>query len=365
MGNGAYVLMCACACALCLLSGCISVPVPQLQQDISNGDIAVLRKHLAAGADLSERDAQGRTPLQFAIVTSRREITLELIRSGADVNARMTDGRTPLSLAVEKGYVDVVDALLEHKAILEIGDTGPSPLFDAIRASNDPMMERLVRAGANVNRRGFDGQTPLYVAANLGHRSQVERLLELGADINATLPDGQTALHGALLNTQRDIADLLYARGIAIVPVQGEVGGWATALVYRFSAEREYDKQRMTASADYLERARSAFLDAYQGLDQRADRFDAEVWKIRGLNALLLVLGGMKANVEAQTSLSGTGVAIVPQGSAATAASLRAKYASLAAWSRSEADRMAEIRSCVLADAGGAAGCFSDATKKQ
>jgi ankyrin repeat protein len=357
-------LKCVCVFSLCFLSGCISIPVPRLQQDISSGDMVAMRKHLAAGADLSERDAQGRTPLHYAISTSRREMALELIRSGADVNARLADGRAPLNLAVEKGYVDVVDALLERKATLEVGDTGPSPLFEVIRAGNDPMMLHLVRAGVNVNRRDFAGQTPLYVAANLGHRIQVERLIELGADINATLPDGQTALHGALLNKQIAVADFLYARGIAIVPAQGEVGGWVTALVYRFTAEREYTKRLMIVSADHLERARSAFLEAYEGLDQRADQFDAEVWKVRGLNALALILGGAQAGIEAQTSLSGTGVAIVPQGSTATASSLRSKYASLAAWSRSEADRMAEIRACVLADASGDARCFADSIKE-
>ena len=106
--------------------------------DISIGDAALfgnieaIKQHIAAGADVNEKDEKGATPLHGAAFTGRMEVVELLIANGADVNAKAEDGSTPLHHA----------ALWGHKKIAEL----------------------LIDKGANVNAKEKEGITPLDVA---------------------------------------------------------------------------------------------------------------------------------------------------------------------------------------------------------
>ena len=56
-----------------------------------DGDIAVLRRSIADGADLESRDRNGRTPLIVAAFASQEEAVAVLAEAGADVNALDAD----------------------------------------------------------------------------------------------------------------------------------------------------------------------------------------------------------------------------------------------------------------------------------
>lgn len=349
------------------LSACVSRP-PALHQDIHNGSIENLRKHIDEGADLSERNNVGLAPLHAALMAKERQMALELIRRGADINARTLTGLTPLIFAVRNGYRDVVDSLLERNAVIEFYPVGPSPLFEAIIANNRDMFERLVGAGAKINRRDHDGRTSLYIATEFARVTLVKRLLELGADINAALPDGRTSLHvavgdsGAVKYTPSRnpaVADLLYAHGATVTAAQGEVGGYTTALVYRFAAEKEYAKRDTVRSAEYLQLAKSALLSEHTLLDERGDAFATKVILTRVANVALLVLGQASANLSASTSGTGVGFASVPQGSTSSNVGLRDSYRGVAEWCAAEAQRIASVHSCVTGDPSADRACFS------
>jgi Ankyrin repeats (3 copies)/Ankyrin repeats (many copies) len=352
----------AALCCLVILPviACGATPKPlTLHKDVTAGNLEQLRKHIDQGASLSERDRFGMMPLHLAISLKKSDLALELIRRGADINARISNGSTPLSLAVDEGLSEVIDLLLARKASIGASTSGSNPLFGAVRANNLALFERLVLAGARTDQRNSDSETPLYVASELGHLALVQRLLELGADINAALPDRRTPLYGAIAEAKTDVAELLYARGATINAADAETGTFLTPLVYRFAAEQEYKKQQPARSADYLKLAAPAFAAAHTMFSTQAEKFSHQVNKTRLLNVLSLLVGQAAANIQASTSISGTGTQIVMLGGTARPKDLRDKYRGVASYCEQEAARMPKVQSCVESDKTFSRNCFS------
>lgn len=82
-----------------------------------SGDVGALRALAEAGADLNVRDdAQGWTPLMWAINQGHTEAAVFLIESGADVNAKAETGTTALMVAALRPDGELVNRLLQAQA---------------------------------------------------------------------------------------------------------------------------------------------------------------------------------------------------------------------------------------------------------
>ena len=75
-----------------------------------DGNIEVVKQHLAAGTDVNGKNFAGLTPLHWAASGGHKEIVELLIANNADVNALSVNGKTPLDWA--KG--EIADLLREH-----------------------------------------------------------------------------------------------------------------------------------------------------------------------------------------------------------------------------------------------------------
>jgi len=109
----------------------------QLAQAAMDGDAAVVKDLLAAGADPKWKGSTGATALMAAAQGGHAEVVDLLIAAGSEANAANTAGVTPLILAAQNGHVNVT--------------------------------ARLLAAGADVQARDEDGDTALSVAQNSGH----------------------------------------------------------------------------------------------------------------------------------------------------------------------------------------------------
>ena len=73
--------------------------------------------------------------------------------------------KTPLHLGADKGYIEVVRALLKTGADIEAQDiNGNTPLYEAAIGGYKEVIEVLTEKGANKEAQDKDGNTPLYVA---------------------------------------------------------------------------------------------------------------------------------------------------------------------------------------------------------
>lgn len=333
---------------------------PALHKQIRNSTAAEVRASVAAGADTSQRDEiTGLNALHLALSLNKREVALVLAGATADVNARTRDGVSSLIMAIDRGYDDVATVLLDRHAAVEYQSRGPSALASAVRTDNSILFERLVTQGANVHRRNNDDETALHVAANLGHSGMVERLLALGADINVATSDGRTPIHFALLNEQSAIAASLYDSGAAVTTARGEVGTFTTALVFQYAAERAYSKGDVALAKDQATEAQRAFTAMQAMSDSTADELSKKLHASYALNALSLAVAQTQANIQAQTSLSGTGSAFYTVGRTRSLADLRRSYRGIQELSKAGAARMDVVIRCLESPNAATAACFA------
>lgn len=110
--------------------------------------LPMMQALVEAGADVN-KISQHFTPLGMAAVVRRADLVEFLLRNGADVNL-MAD-RTPLMLAAESGDEKIVWMLLNGGANPNQDKNGYTALKEAIFRDNLPLVQLLVRHGADVN----------------------------------------------------------------------------------------------------------------------------------------------------------------------------------------------------------------------
>lgn len=74
-------------------------------------------------------------------------------------------------------------------------------------------IRRLVKAGADLNKRDAYGSTPLLIAATFGRAEAAQALIDAGADLNLWNNEGSTALHVAAFFGRTEIVRVLLEKG--------------------------------------------------------------------------------------------------------------------------------------------------------
>jgi ankyrin repeat protein len=130
-----------------------------------------------------------------------------LLNRGVDVNTVDIEGNTLVILAVRESNQALLEQLILRRARLNVRNrNGDTALRMASFTGKLPFVERLVKAGAEVNMYGW---SPLSYAAFNGHAEIVAYLLEHGAEINAATENGSTALLIAARNGHLGVAEVL------------------------------------------------------------------------------------------------------------------------------------------------------------
>jgi cytohesin len=211
------------------------------------GDLDALKAFAAKGADLKKKDAIGRTLLNAAVLGHQKAAVAYLLEQGADVK-----DAGAIQNAVYQGDKEIVELLLAKGADVnhKDGAFGNSLLATAVHGNQPDVLQLLLAKGADAK----NDPVALHAAALLGRKPLAEKLLAAGADPNAApavqrgmgtgfhlyyfrlekrpdvlaflLPpevprppqqwgDLQlgTPLHAALAGRQKDVAELLLAKG--------------------------------------------------------------------------------------------------------------------------------------------------------
>jgi len=137
---------------------------------------------------------------------------------------RLATGETPLMAALYRGHMDVVTALIERGAPLDI--------FAAAATGRLVELEREIRVADSLAAFAYDGWTALHLAAFFGQLEAARMLLDAGADLNAVSRNSleNTPLHAAAAGRHGDVARLLVDRGAdGLIPDAGDFSARAIA----------------------------------------------------------------------------------------------------------------------------------------
>jgi ankyrin repeat protein len=219
-----------------------------------SGDTASARLLLAAGANVNDALPDGNSALVVAAHSGHGETAAMLLEKGANPNSA-DNGYTALHAAVLRSDLDLVKALLAHKANPDLRTTKgtpirrdttdfnlPAPLIGstayllAARFLEPAIMKALAAGGADVTLTMKDGTTALMLATGTSSGNNATRrgiavidggvvepesavlesvaaALELGADVNAANQAGDTALHTAATRGLNTVVQLLADKG--------------------------------------------------------------------------------------------------------------------------------------------------------
>ena len=156
-----------------------------LHQAAAEGDVALVNRLMAEGADISTRNAWKDTPLHRAALLGRAGCAKALLSAGADANAKRLFGWTPLHFAARGGHADIARLLLAGGASVHDRSPGArTALHLAAWYGYADIGSLLIAAGAEVDAQDAYPYTPLHLAAMRGHVGTVELLAKAGADVN-------------------------------------------------------------------------------------------------------------------------------------------------------------------------------------
>jgi ankyrin repeat protein len=194
----------------------------RLKRAIIEGHEEKAREILAAHPKLLNKhdDDSGFTPLHYAIISGRTNLTFWLLARGARANAVDFDDMTPLHKAAVFNRLACAEMLLSFGAQIsplgkKYGALRLAPLHLAAEEGHVEMVKYLLEHGADPNTpsEGANKITPLHMAAAKGRADVVEVLIAAGADIDAVDSAGKTPLAWAIESDKAETADILRAAG--------------------------------------------------------------------------------------------------------------------------------------------------------
>jgi serine/threonine-protein phosphatase 6 regulatory ankyrin repeat subunit A/serine/threonine-protein phosphatase 6 regulatory ankyrin repeat subunit B len=181
------------------------------------GVARVLLQHVGLQA-LQETDGDGRTAIHYAAYRGHGDIVTFLLGQGAQANSRDQSGATPFMMACDKGYMSVVQLLLEHvglQVLQETDEEGWTSLHYAAFWGHEETVTFMLGQGAQANSKDEDGCTPFMKACQTGRTGVVHLLLQhMGPQaMQETDNNGVTALHFAVFEDHEETAAFLISQG--------------------------------------------------------------------------------------------------------------------------------------------------------
>lgn len=204
---------------------------------VRGGDVAAVRTLLRDGANAKATNRYGVTPLALAAENGDPAVIELLLAAGADAKGSLSNGQTMLMIAARTGNPAAIRMLIAHGALTNVKENvlGETALIWAATENHADAIATLVQAGADVNLRSNEltfprrdygdgksgrftvlprgGWTPIMYAARQDAKDAIRSLVTAHADLNAIDPDGSTALTLAIINAHYDTAALLLESG--------------------------------------------------------------------------------------------------------------------------------------------------------
>lgn len=180
-------------------------------QAVKNNDVVILKAFFDAGVNPNGFNESGETPLTWAVQYAETK-TVKAMLDKVNINQQDKKGNSPIHLALLKNKDDILNALLEKGADVNVagreekGKTaGQTVLYLAVIRNREDLIQQFLEKGANPNQADSGGATPLTescVGANV-KPAIIKMLLEKGA--NPNLQENLSGAHSLIwiaYNTQ-------------------------------------------------------------------------------------------------------------------------------------------------------------------
>ncbi len=170
----------------------------------------IARHLIAIGCDINKCDNNKNSPLMFASQECNLDIIKILIENNCIINSQNNNGLTALMYAgwnksdsdSPDDVVEIARLILEHSPpednCINIRNKSNTNALSCVldRGINIPFIKMLIDKGGNVNIQDLEvGMSPLHQAICRGNEEMINILIENGADIEAKDIDGFSALH--------------------------------------------------------------------------------------------------------------------------------------------------------------------------
>ncbi len=197
---------------------------PALHIAVNNQSESIVNLFLrkAPRININRLDAQGRTPLHYAILSGNiRIVEMLLDRPAIDVNrGTEPEKQTALSLAISKDMNSIARRLIANRCVdvNKKDHQGHTALHHSAWSNRPGVMAHLLeRRSIDVNAKDLCGRTALHIAAAYGNRTLVKLLLaDVRIDIDATTDHGETPRAAALSANHKAVAALLERSAITV-----------------------------------------------------------------------------------------------------------------------------------------------------
>ncbi len=195
---------------------------------IDSHDMVKVQKWLDGSPDINGKTSQdSATPLMLASGNHDVKMVRAMLAKGADVKLLTRQKQTALHFVSQNGdpnYFDdcriIISMLIEAGTPLDARDqwgyTALLKVCESMGHSRDkavPVMEVLLKAGANPDLANNNGETPLFLSARRGSLGMLRILIENKANVNLPGPGNNTALNLAAGNKSMEIVKFLLTSG--------------------------------------------------------------------------------------------------------------------------------------------------------
>jgi len=193
----------------------------------------------SGGAIVNQQDAKGHTALWWAAWYGYHNLVLALLEKRAQVDLSDATGQDPLGAALSRGWMEVALALIEAKNTAESreveddeeGDKDEEEsersvqelpndegrICEAVWFEDIATVRRFLRLGLDPESKNHYGSTPLQAAAAINHVAMIELLLDNGASTETPTKD-TTPLWTAVMgeSSSPEAAVMLLSRGASV-----------------------------------------------------------------------------------------------------------------------------------------------------
>ncbi|EXL60700.1 hypothetical protein FOCG_03523 [Fusarium oxysporum f. sp. radicis-lycopersici 26381] len=229
-------------------TGVETIPPGPLYYAVDMGlkDVAI---SLITEQNVNETSTLGRSPLGIACTKGFIEVVDLMLQNRADVTVTNNEGWTPLVAASFNGHVEVVKLLLENKADITAPENrGGTAIYMASLNGHIEVVKLLLENNADIAVADYNGWTPVIAASFNGHIEVVKLLLENKADITAPENRGGTAVYMASLNGHVEVVRLLLENNADIAVA--DYNGWTPVIAASFNGHIEVVKLLLENKAD-------------------------------------------------------------------------------------------------------------------